>query len=152
MYFNTNINLIRVPRVFSSSHPNEDKMNACRAYYRENHNIDRDIVVDENMQLKDGYIGYLVLKENNESVIGVKQTESGKTTLVYGVHPGVDKEYCWKVVDDTEDRLNLNVGSHAIVRTKFGDEEILITRIERVSKAKKKKMGHLKRVVRCLAE
>ena len=49
---------------------------------------------------------------------------------------------CWKVVDDTEDRLNLNVGSHAIVRTKFGDEEILITRIERVSKAKKKKMGH----------
>ena len=114
MYFNTNINLIRVPRVFSSSHPNEDKMNACRAYYRENHKIDRDIVVDENMQLKDGYIGYLVY--------------------------------------DTEDRLNLNVGSHAIVRTKFGDEEILITRIERVSKAKKKKMGHLKRVVRCLAE
>lgn len=77
---------------------------------------------------------------------------SGITTLVYGVHPGVDKEYCWKVVDDTEDRLNLNVGSHAIVRTKFGDEEILITRIERVSKAKKKKMGHLKRVVRCLPE
>lgn len=33
MYFNTNINLIRVPRVFSGSHPNEDKMNACRAYY-----------------------------------------------------------------------------------------------------------------------
>ena len=99
MYFNTNINLIRVPRVFSSSRPSEDKMNACRAYYRENHKIDRDIVVDENMQLKDGYIGYLVLKENNESVIGVKQTESGKTTLVYGVHPGVDKEYCWKVVD-----------------------------------------------------
>lgn len=61
MYFNTNINLIRVPRVFSGSHPNEDKMNACRAYYRENHKIDRDIVVDENMQLKDGYIGYLVL-------------------------------------------------------------------------------------------
>ena len=48
MYFNTNINLIRVPRVFSSSHPNEDKMNACRAYYRENHKIDRDIVVDES--------------------------------------------------------------------------------------------------------
>lgn len=152
MYFNTNINLIKVPRKFSGSHPNEDKMNACRAYYRENHKLDRDIVVDENMQLKDGYIGYLILKENNVSVVGVKQTESGRTTLVYGVHPGAEKEYCWKVVDDTEDRLNLNVGSHAIVRTKFGDEEILITRIERVSKAKKKKMGHLKRVVRCLPE
>ena len=152
MYFNTNINLIRVPRKFSGSHPNEDKMNACRAYYRENHKLDRDIVVDENMQLKDGYIGYLILKENDVSVIGVKQTESGRTTLVYGTHPGVEKEYCWKVVADTEDTLNLKVGSHAIVRTRFGDVEILVTRLERVSKAKKKKMGHLKRVVRCLPE
>ena len=165
MYFNTNISLIKVPRKFSVSHPNEDKMNACRAYYRENHKLDRDIVVDENMQLKDGYIGYLILKENNVSVVGVKQAESGRTTLVgvkqaesgrttlvYGVHPGVEKEYCWKVVTDTEDTLNLKVGSHAIVRTRFGDAEILVTRLERVSKAKKKKMGHVKRVVRCLPE
>ena len=152
MYFNTNISLIKVLRKFSVSHPNEDKMNACRAYYRENHKLDRDIVVDENMQLKDGYIGYLILKENNVSVVGVKQAESGRTTLVYGVHPGVEKEYCWKVVTDTEDTLNLKVGSHAIVRTRFGDAEILVTRLERVSKAKKKKMGHVKRVVRCLPE
>ena len=52
----------------------------------------------------------------------------------------------------SEKSVSYSVPDNTIVRTKFGDEEILITRIERVSKAKKKKMGHLKRVVRCLAE
>lgn len=56
MYFNTSINLIKVPNRFSHSRPNEDKMEACREFYRTNHRLDRDIVVDENMVLKDGYI------------------------------------------------------------------------------------------------
>mgnify|MGYP000267270285 CR=1 FL=1 len=52
MYFNTSINLIKVPNRFSHSRPNEDKMEACREFYRTNHRLERDIVVDENMYLK----------------------------------------------------------------------------------------------------
>lgn len=74
------------------------------------------------------------------------------TVIVYGVHPDVAKEYCWKVVEETEDKQNLRVGAHAVVRTRFGDTEILITRIEHITKRKKRQMGHVKRVVRCLME
>lgn len=88
MHFNTSINLIKVPNRFSHSRPNEDKMEACREFYRTNHRLDRDIVVDENMVLKDGYIGYLVLIENKAKVVCVKQTNTRQVTLVYGVHGG----------------------------------------------------------------
>lgn len=152
MYFNTDINLIKIPKKFSGSNPNDDKVAACRRFYRINHRLDRDIVVDENMELKDGYIGYLILKENHVSTVGVKQKSFDKTTLVYGVHPGVEKEYCWRVIDETENKHNLRVGSHAIVRTRFGDVEILVTKIESITKAQRKKMGHVKRVVKCLTE
>ena len=152
MYFNTNINLIKIPRKFSASNPNEDKLAACRRFYRINHRLNRDIVVDENMELKDGYIGYLILKENHVSTVAVRQKNFSRITIVYGVHPGVEKEYCWRIIDETENKQNLRVGSHAIVRTRFGDVEVLVTKIESVTKTQRKKMGHVKRVVRCLAE
>lgn len=152
MYINTSINAIKIPRKFSNSTPNEDKMESCRRFYKANGILDRDIIVDENMELKDGYIGYLVLKESNASVVGVDQRTTEKTVIVYGVHPGVAKEYCWKVVEETEDKQNLRVGAHAVVRTRFGDTEILITKIEHITKGKKRPMGHVKRVVRCLME
>lgn len=152
MYFNTSINLIKVPNRFNHSKPNEDKMEACREFYRTNHRLDRDIVVDENMVLKDGYIGYLVLIENEAKVVCVKQTNTRLVTLVYGVHPGVDKEYRWKMVDDTEGSENLKIGSHAIVRTTFGDVEVTVTKIEKITRSKLKTIGHIKRVVKCLPE
>lgn len=152
MHFNTSINLIKVPNRFSHSRPNEDKMEACREFYRTNHRLDRDIVVDENMVLKDGYIGYLVLIENKAKVVCVKQTNTRRVTLVYGVHPGVDKEYRWKMVDDTEGSENLKIGSHAIVRTSFGDVEVKVTKIEKITRSKLKTIGHTKRVVKCLPE
>lgn len=152
MHFNTSINLIKVPNRFSHSRPNEDKMEACREFYRTNHRLDRDIVVDENMVLKDGYIGYLVLIENKAKVVCVKQTNTRQVTLVYGVHPGVDKEYRWKMVDDTEGSENLKIGSHAIVRTTFGDAEVTVTKIEKITRSKLKTIGHIKRVVKCLPE
>lgn len=152
MYFNTSINLIKVPNRFSHSRPNEDKMEACREFYRTNHRLDRDIVVDENMVLKDGYIGYLVLIENEAKVVCVKQANTRQVTLVYGVHSGVDKEYRWKMVDDTEGSENLKIGSHAIVRTTFGDVEVTVTKIEKITRSKLKTIGHIKRVVKCLPE
>lgn len=152
MYFNTSINLIKVPNRFSHSRPNEDKMEACREFYRTNHRLDRDIVVDENMVLKDGYIGYLVLIENEAKVVCVRQANTRQVTLVYGVHPGVDKEYRWKMVDDTEGSENLKIGSHAVVRTSFGDVEVTVTKIEKITRSKLNTIGHIKRVVKCLPE
>lgn len=79
MHFNTSINLIKVPNRFSHSRPNEDKMEACREFYRTNHRLDRDIVVDENMVLKDGYIGYLVLIEIKPRLYALSRQIQGRS-------------------------------------------------------------------------
>ena len=56
------------------------------------------------------------------------------------------------MVDDTEGSENLKIGSHAIVRTTFGDVEVTVTKIEKITRSKLKTIGHIKRVVKCLPE
>lgn len=58
-----NINEIIIPKEFENSTPNGYKIEQCRRIY-ENHNIyDRKIIIDSQNVLIDGYIMYLVLKE-----------------------------------------------------------------------------------------
>ena len=56
---------IKISNAFASTTPREDKVKVCRNYWEENHEQDRDIVVNKNNVLIDGYIQYLVLKENS---------------------------------------------------------------------------------------
>lgn len=49
---------------FANTIPKEHKMKECRDYWEEHQEQDRYIVVDRNNVLVDGYIQYLVLKEN----------------------------------------------------------------------------------------
>lgn len=55
---------IIVRESFLNTIPKENKMKECRDYWKENQKQDRYIVVDRNNVLVDGYIQYLVLKEN----------------------------------------------------------------------------------------
>jgi hypothetical protein len=56
---------------FASSKPRDGKMNNARNYYAEHGCVDGSIVVNHNNILLDGYIKYLVLKENNVSYVNV---------------------------------------------------------------------------------
>ena len=80
MSFTMNISDIKIPEGFAKSVPGKAKMDRCRRYYSKNGCLDRDIVVDKNGYLQDGYIGYLVLVEN-----GATHTEV--------IQKGYDREY-----------------------------------------------------------
>ena len=109
--------------------------------------------------LIDGYIQYLVLKENNVEEAEVKISTRRKkrwyrknvkdwniphykneaTTYVYGVHPNSEnkKEFVWRVPKSWSDagwEEELFAGDKILVDTKFGIKPIIVTKIETLDK------------------
>ena len=144
---------IKISNAFASTTPREDKVNVCRNYWEENHEQDRDIVVNKNNVLIDGYIQYLVLKENGIDEVFVKKLgkkrihkhvkkdraykeptyKNSTTTYIRGVHLNrrTNKEYIWRVPNSWKGWENdLLPGDVILVRTQYGVKPIVITNIE----------------------
>ena len=62
---------IKISDAFANSIPSDEKMNECRNNWNQWHRQDRYIVVNPDNVLTDGYIMYLVLKEN-----GIEEAEA----------------------------------------------------------------------------
>lgn len=150
---------INIKDSFANSVPKKEKVNVCRKHWDKNHEQDRYIVVNRNNFLIDGYIQYLVLKENNVDVAEVKVSDRKRkkwtrknqqlkvrkinnknyrereTTYIYGVHPNSKsiKERVWRVPNSWWDGWadSLSIGDMIWVNTKYGIAPIEITRIER---------------------
>lgn len=60
-----NISQIRIKGSFKNSVPNDYKLAQCREYWSKHGFYLHDIIVNDKGYLVDGYIQYLVLKENN---------------------------------------------------------------------------------------
>ena len=110
---------IKISEAFANSIPNGEKLNECRNNWNQWHRQDRYIVVNPDNVLIDGYIMYIVLKENGIEEVEVKISTKRKkrwyrknvkdwniphyrnetTTYVYGVHPYSEnkKEFVWRV-------------------------------------------------------
>ena len=56
---------IKISEAFANSIPSNKKLNECRNNWNQWNRQDRYIVVNRENELIDGYIQYLVLKENN---------------------------------------------------------------------------------------
>ena len=56
---------IKITRNFAETTPNPEKVQKCREYYTEHQEQMKPITVDHKNILRDGYIQYLILKENN---------------------------------------------------------------------------------------
>lgn len=144
---------IKISNAFASTTPREDKVKVCRNYWEENHEQDRDIVVNKNNVLIDGYIQYLVLKENGIEEVFVKKLgkkrihkhikkdraykepgyKNSTTTYIRGIHLNrrTDKEYIWRVPNSWKGWENdLLPGDVILVRTQYGVKPIAITSIE----------------------
>ena len=129
------LNDITVPHWYSK--PNIEKMAQCRAYYTRNGKLDRDIIVNPKGVIQDGYIGYLVLMENNIEKTDVVMLQRHEpeylhtpTIYVFGKHNPRIKEYVWRVTDVTKGLDKLKVGNRVMVRTRYGTKAITVTRIE----------------------
>lgn len=146
---------IKISEVFADSIPTEEKMNDCRNNWNRWHRQDRYIVVNPDNILIDGYIQYLVLKENNIEEAEIKISNRRKkrwhrknvedwrvphyrneaTTYIYGVHPNSknEKEFVWRVPKSWSEvgwEDGLKIGDEILVATKFGIKPIVITKIE----------------------
>lgn len=140
---------IKVSNSFKKAKPNPFKIKECLEFYQDNGFWNKELYVDKNGYITDGYVKYIVaqmlgLEEipvrigtKKHSYVEGKKPESvyrhTNTCYIYGKHPNVDKEYVWRVPagwhrSGWED--NLKVGDLVSVNTKYGVAKIIVTRIE----------------------
>lgn len=148
---------IRIKKSFENKTPNDYKVAQCREYWNQHHLYNHDIVVKNNGYLVNGYIQYLVLKENGVEDVTVRDFDkklwnrkpnvrknSGQkaksyrdreTLYIFGIHPRGTKERVWRVPNKFQKEWEdiLNIGDFVLVKTKRGNAPIRITRIERLS-------------------
>lgn len=144
---------IKISEAFTVSIPSEDKMNECRNNWNQWNRQDRYIVVNPDNILIDGYIQYLVLKENNVEEAEIKISTRRKkrwyrknveedwnitnyrnetTAYIYGIHSRdkEKKEYVWRVPKSKKGFENgLLPGDSILVSTKYGIKSIIVTKI-----------------------
>ena len=149
---------IKIKRSFENSVPNDYKIVQCREYWKQHHQYLHNIVVNNNNYLVDGYIQYLVLKENSKEDVTVKDFDKKvrkrrkpnirksdkkkvksyrdtETLYVFGIHPRGTKERVWRVPNKFQKEWEeiLNIGDILMVKTKRGNALIKVTRIEKLS-------------------
>lgn len=136
---------IKIKKSFANSIPREEKMGGCRQFWNTYHKQDRFIILNKRHTLVDGYIQYLVLKENNVDEAEVcfvnNKTDNAyrkrETTYIYGIHLNSKstKERVWRVPNSWWQGWadSLHIGDMMLVKTKYGLAPIEITKIERLS-------------------
>lgn len=156
------ISSINISESFANSHPREGKLAKCRNNWNQFHSQDRYIVVDFQNNLIDGYIQYLILKENGidkaEVIISGKRRKfwhrknmepcvvppykNEETTYIYGMHYNKEKgefskEYVWRVPKSWSEagwENGLLPGDDILANTKHGLKPVTITKIVRTDK------------------
>lgn len=134
---------IKIKKEFLETTPNERKIRECRNNWNSYRKPDRQIVVDSDGFLTDGYVQYLILMENNEEYAKVKVLRESKryrnhpTTYVYGTHPNSEckKQYMWRVPESESWSCfaqNLCIGDMIICTTKFGCAPVIVEKVERL--------------------
>lgn len=124
---------IIIPEDFKKTKPSKKKMVQCREFDCKNGYIDKDIIVNEYNILRDGYIRYLVLLENNVDMVEVSTLATYRnisTTYVYGKHYALGKEYVWRLTKRTKNKEALAVGKIARVNANGKLCTVEITKIE----------------------
>lgn len=70
------VNSIRIPKAFAVTAPSETKIEKCLSFYIENGYFDREIILNDNGYLVDGYIKYLIVKAAKIEKIKVLQVHT----------------------------------------------------------------------------
>ena len=81
---------IKIKNYFLNTIPNENKLEKYRTYYKENGMQAKPIKLNRNGFLIDGYIQYIILKENKSEYAAVIYKEnhaSQHSTLTYDKYP-----------------------------------------------------------------
>ena len=128
---------IIIPVGYQAHPPVKHKMEICRDFFKEFLDLDRRLVVSPEGVLLDGYVGYLVLKENGIEAWSVyvhaapekKTYRDMETTYIAGVHGNQKKEFWWRLCAKTTDAHLAAPGNRAVVATKYGMNCVTITKV-----------------------
>ena len=133
-----NIKNIIISESFAKSSPAKWKLAQCRTYYETNGEFDREIVLNGKNMLVDGYVAYLIAKEKGLSEVPISRCWTYKNlenkTYVFGRHKPHGKRYVWIATEDTENVDKLKKGVSAIVETKYGIADIIVSKIKKSKK------------------
>ena len=119
---------VKIRKSFRKHSPSSEKLDICRKYFTEHGVLDRDVVIDDRGTLVDGYVGYLVLKENGVEDWNVKSlSENIDNTLllIAGKHPNNEKVYYWVANGRTKGLYDSTTTyKRASVETKYGPRKV----------------------------
>lgn len=131
---------IVISSTFAESVPSEQKVQKYRSRFAETKVQSKYLILDNENVLVDGYIQYLILKENNVEEAKYVRYRKKKstyrtqnTTYVYGTHPNskCTKEFVWRVPESwSEFTENIKVGDTIYCKTKFGVAPVVVSKIE----------------------
>lgn len=137
---------IKIPEIYLKTSPKQWKLDACREFFGKFGHIDRRIVVDKNGVLRDGYVGYLVLKENGIADCDVvvnsqRQIKRPDKYYLFAVHEGSPKEYVWRIPK----RLlgGSRIGRFALVNTRNGRQWVRVEHIAQLAKRPRKRVSEV---------
>lgn len=134
---NIKLDNIIVPDGFKKSKPKQEKLDARRKEYKATGKVGR-IIIDDDNTLVDGYIAYLILKENSidSTDIVYKESYKNKDTLyVFGHHLNRTKEFVWRVQPNKRANAfqNINVGDVVLVDAQNKVQPIIVTQMKLLS-------------------
>lgn len=143
---------IKITNAFKETTPNPQKIQGYRDYYEKYGKQAKPILVDYKNILRDGYIQYLILKENGieEATIIRKKKhkrlnerkitpsyKNSNATYIFGTHPNSNctKEFVWRIPASWETWAeNVEIGDTILCQTKFGFSPVVVSRVEVLDK------------------
>jgi hypothetical protein len=93
---------INIPAIFKRDLPNNRKISARYSFYKKTGSFDREILIDENNNLLDGYTTYLVCKMVGIEKVRVLRINVNFSTnqLLNMLREQIDRDFARKVCGD----------------------------------------------------
>mgnify|MGYP000164183332 FL=1 len=142
---------IKIPKSYAVTTPSEKKVRTKRKKYRKGKL--RAITINTDGFLINGYINYLILKENNVedaevNIVDIKKNDNSnapesyrntRTTYIYGKHPNnkSEKIYTWRIPNaESWRKFSEMVLPDDLIfcKTKFGCSPVIVQAIQTVDK------------------
>lgn len=142
---------IKIPKSYAVTTPSEKKVRTKRKKYRKGKL--RAITINTDGFLINGYINYLILKENNiedaeVNIVDIKKNDNNnvpesyrntRTTYIYGKHPNdkSEKIYIWRIPNkENWMKFSETVLPDDLIfcKTKFGCSPVIVQAIQTIDK------------------
>lgn len=126
---NVLISDIIIPDEFTKTTPNISKVQRIRKYFNVYNTIDEPITISSSNVLMDGYIRYLIAKENNMQLIPCVVSDENFTSkrpckYIVGKFDN-GSEYIWKI----RNKLDVNAGDKVLVANKNKSAVVSVVKV-----------------------